>query len=173
VYLATGGGFADALAASAAAGSIAAPVLLVRPQATALDAATIALIKKLGATRIIIAGGRGVVSTAVESSAEGIAGVTEVIRLAGTNRYATAAALNAFAFGSAESAYIVSGLDFPDALAAAAAAGAKRAPLHLSNGICTPTPSLQHLVDTGVERVAFAGGTGVLKSTVTEFLTCG
>lgn len=173
VYLATGGGFADALAASAAAGSIAAPVLLVRPQATALDAATIDLIKKLGATRVIIAGGRGVVSEAVEASAKRTAGVTEVIRLGGIDRYATAAALNTFAFDSAESAYIASGLDFPDALAAAAAAGAKSAPLHLSNGICTPTTSLQHLVDTGVERVAFVGGAGVLKSTVTEFLTCG
>jgi putative cell wall-binding protein len=173
VFLATGGGFADALAASAAAGSLGAPVLLVPPAATAVPASTIERIVALGATRIVIAGGTGVVSAGVATSAASIPGVTEVVRLGGADRYATAAAINDFAFPAATTGFIASGRNFPDALAAAAAAGALDAPLHLSNGVCTYTPSLQHLVDTGVSRVAFAGGTGVLRSTVTEFLTCG
>ena len=64
-------------------------------------------------------------------------------------------------------------MNFPDALGAAAAAGAQGAPLHLSNGVCTHTPSLQHLVDSGVGSVKFIGSTVVLRSTVAEFLTCG
>lgn len=173
VFLATGGGFADALAASAAGGSLGAPVLLVPPGATEVPASTATLIAGLGATRVVIAGGTGVVSAGVATSAASIPGVTEVVRLGGADRYATAAAINDFAFPTAELGFIASGRDFPDALAAAAAAGALDAPLHLSNGVCTYTPSLQHLVDTGVSRVAFAGGSGVLRSTVTEFLTCG
>jgi len=173
VFLATGGGFADALAASAAAGSLAAPVLLVRPGEAELSAELRALIEEFGATRVVIAGGVGVISAGIADSAATVPGVTEVVRLGGADRYATAAALNAFAFPGASSGYIASGRNFPDALAAAAAAGALGAPLHLSNGTCTHTPSLQHLVDAGVQRVAFVGGTGVLTSTVTEFLTCG
>ena len=174
VYLATGDGYADALAASAAAGSMAAPVLLVSSSDTALSLELSTLIEEtLGATRIIIAGGTGVVSSGVQQSAAGIPGVTEVVRLGGADRYATAAALNDFAFDDAQDAFIVSGRDYPDALSAAAAAGAMNAPLHLSNGTCTFTPSLQHLVDSGVQRVAFVGGTGVIRSSVTEFLTCG
>ncbi len=173
VFVATGAGFADALAASAAAGSLGSPVLLVPPGATAVPPSTAALIETLGATRVIIAGGTGVVSAGVATSAAGIPGVIEVVRLGGADRYATAAAINDFAFPTAELGFIASGRDFPDALASAAAAGALDAPLHLSNGVCTYTPSLQHLVDTGVSRVAFAGGSGVLRSTVTEFLTCG
>lgn len=174
VFLATGGGFADALAASAAAGAIGAPVLLVKPGATSLDDATRSVIRALGATRIIIAGGTGVVSAGVQTSAQSLlTNASNVIRLGGSTRYATASQINAYVFQSASSAFIASGTDFPDALAAAAIAGAQGAPLHLSNGVCTPTASLQHLVDTGVSRVAFAGGSGVLRSTVTEFLTCG
>ena len=173
VFLATGGGFADALAASAAAGSFGSPVLLVPPGATTLDAATTATITGLGVTRIFIAGGDGVVSTGVEQAARALVGTDDVRRLGGSNRYATAAQINAYAFSSAETGFIASGLDFPDALAAAAIAGAQGAPLHLSNGTCTATSALQHLVDTGVTSVTFAGGTGVLKPTVTQFLTCG
>ena len=102
-----------------------------------------------------------------------LAGVTVVERLGGSNRFETAAIINDFAFPTAERAFIASGLDFPDALAAAAAAGNLGAPLHLSNGVCTYTPSLQHLIDAGVDRVSFTGGPNVLGSTVTEFLTCG
>lgn len=173
VFLATGAGFADALAASAAAGSMGAAVLLVRPSATALNDETRALIQSLGATRVIIAGGEGAVSNEVQQSAGTIPGVTSVVRFGGADRYATASLVNNFAFPTAQRGLIASGRDFPDALAAAAAAGALNAPLHLSNGTCTRTVSLQHLVDAGVTRVAFVGGTGVLGSTVTEFLTCG
>lgn len=173
VFLATGGGFADALAASAAAGSMGAPVLLVAPGARELDPATVELITALGATRIIVIGGTSVITPEVQSAAGAIAGVTVVERLGGSNRFETAAIINDFAFPTAERAFIASGLDFPDALAAAAAAGNLGAPLHLSNGVCTYTPSLQHLIDAGVDRVSFTGGPNVLGSTVTEFLTCG
>lgn len=173
VFLATGGGFADALAASAAAGSLGAPVLLVPPSARELDAATVELITALGATRIIVIGGTSVITPEVQAAASAITGVTVVERLGGSNRFETAALINEFAFPTADRAFIASGLDFPDALAAAAAAGHLGAPLHLSNGFCTFTPSLQHLIDAGVNQVSFTGGPNVLGATVTEFLTCG
>ena len=173
VFLATGGGFADALAASAAAGSLGAPVLLVPPGAMQLTDETVSEISRLGATRVIIAGGTAVVSADVEAQVAGIAGVTEVVRLGGADRWATSARINEFAFPAAQRSYVANGYAFPDALAAAAAAGALDAPLHLANGVCTSTRSLQQMVDAGVNRVIFTGGTNVLGSTVTEFLTCG
>ncbi|MGV3734094.1 MAG: cell wall-binding repeat-containing protein [Microcella sp.] len=172
-FIATGENFPDALAASAAAGYLSGPVLLVRSTQRAVDDATAAELARLGVSTVYIAGSTAVVTAELESSLRALPGVSTVERLQGRDRFATAAAVNARIFEAGTHGFIASGMNFPDALSAAAAAGAMGAPLHLSNGVCTPTASLQQLVDAGVTRVAFAGGTGVLRSTVTEFLTCG
>lgn len=172
-FIATGENFPDALAASAAAGSLGGPVVLVPSASQELTVEVRALLEGLGVSTIVIAGSELVVSAGVEASAGTLEGVTEVIRLSGRTRFDTASALNEYAFPAATIGYIASGMNFPDALGAAAAAGAQGAPLHLSNGVCTHTPSLQHLVDSGVGSVKFIGSTVVLRSTVAEFLTCG
>ena len=65
VYLATGSGFADALAGAALAGSEAAPIYLVRT--TCIPAAVLTKLDELAPTRIVLLGGTGVLSPAVES----------------------------------------------------------------------------------------------------------
>ncbi|MER3387421.1 MAG: cell wall-binding repeat-containing protein [Microcella pacifica] len=172
-FIATGENFPDALAASAAAGHLGGPVLLVSSAQAALDTRTVNLLTGLGVTTIAIAGSSAVVSIAMEQSLSRVPGVTTVVRLEGRDRFSTAVALNTYAFDKATTGYIASGWNFPDALGAAAAAGAIGAPVHLSNGVCTITPSLQHLVDAEVSTVRFIGSSAVLRSTVTEFLTCG
>lgn len=173
VFLASGATFADALAASAAAGHLGGPVLLVRGSASTLDAETRAVIEQLGAETIVIAGGTGVISGALEANAATVPGVTTVERRGGINRFETASLLNQYAFTDAPAGFIASGLDFPDALSAAAIAGAQGAPLALSNGVCTWVDSLNQFISFGVSSVTLAGGTGVLRASVGQYETCG
>lgn len=173
VFLASGANFPDALAASAAAGHLGGPVLLVPGGATAVDAATRTLIENLGATTIVIAGGTGVVSAQLEADARTIPGVTSLVRRGGINRFETAALLNEWAFTDANAGFIASGFDFPDALSAAAIAGAQGAPLALSNGVCTFVTTLDQFIDYEVTSVTLAGGTGVLGPSVGQYETCG
>jgi putative cell wall-binding protein len=173
VFLANGDDFPDALAASAAAGHLGGPVLLVPGDATALDAETRALIDELGASRIIIAGGTGVVSAAIAADAATVPGVTEVVRKGGSSRFETAALLNEYAFTDPAAGFIAYGFDFPDALSAAAVAGAQGAPLALSNGICTWVDTLTQFADAGVSQVTLMGGTGVLSTSVARYEACG
>src|SRR5690606_32730822 len=63
VYLATGTGFADALAGAALAGSQGAPLFVSQP--TCIPASVMDAIDDLGATRVVLLGGTGVLSTAV------------------------------------------------------------------------------------------------------------
>lgn len=173
VFLASGANFPDALSASAAAGHLGGPVLLVNGSASELDQESRALIESLGATTVVIAGGTGVISSAIESSVSTIPGVTSVVRRGGANRFETSSLLNQYAFADGEAGFIASGFDFPDALSAAAIAGAQGAPLALSNGVCTWVNSLDQFIAFEVSTVTLVGGTGVLGPSVGLYETCG
>lgn len=172
VYLATGEDFPDALSASAAAGANGGPVILVRGNQGSLDLETKTLIQQLGASVVNIAGGSAVVSSGIESSIWSIPGISNVNRLGGSQRYMTSENINNYAFSSARVAYVSTGENFPDGLAAAASAGINMAPLYLSNGSCLATSVLQKMVALGVTKVLIIGGTGVLSSSVSEFKAC-
>src|SRR5690606_23859047 len=64
VFVATGSNFPDALAAAPVAGLTGGPLLLVPP--TAAPPGVLAEITRLGADRIMVLGGTGVVSPAIE-----------------------------------------------------------------------------------------------------------
>ena len=66
VYLASGTGFADALAGAPAAGMQAGPVLLVTP--TSIPAVVAAELTRLHPARIVILGGIGAISAAVQTA---------------------------------------------------------------------------------------------------------
>ena len=131
VYLATSEDFADALAGAAAAAFEGAPMLL-----TARDhvpAPTADALTALAPERVVVLGGVDAVSQAVVQEVEAMAGV-DVERLAGADRFETAAAVVAATWpGAASSAYVATGLAFPDALAGAAAAATGMPPS------CSPT----------------------------------
>ena len=92
------------------------------------NARTAAELARLMPARIVILGGSGVVGDIVVGllspyTSEG------VYRYSGPDRYATAAAISANVFSpGVPVAYVATGLNFPDALAGAAAAGALGAP---------------------------------------------
>src|SRR5690606_1233581 len=100
--IATGRMFPDALAASGAAGSRKAPVVLVDGAKASVPPATVAVLAKLRVKTISIAGANGAVSAGIQNQLTN-AGYT-VTRYGGASRYETAASLNQayFAPGSAQ-----------------------------------------------------------------------
>ncbi|MBA4246783.1 MAG: hypothetical protein C0444_00595 [Microbacterium sp.] len=171
MYLATGRNYPDALAAAAAAGSVGAPVMLVDGALSALDGATLQLIAARDVDQVLIAGGVGVVSSAIEQQLAGLGYAVQ--RLAGADRYATAVAINTFAFPTATRAFVATGVGFADALAGAVYAGIERAPLYSSSPFCLPRGTRVDIVERlRAERVTLLGGSGVLGPLVQELQSC-
>jgi subtilisin family serine protease len=87
-------------------------------------------------------------------------------RLAGADRYATAAKV-ASAFPTAVPvAYVASGDSFPDALAGAALAGSQDAPVLLTAARSLPAATASALDRLAPERIVVLGGTGAVSSSV-------
>lgn len=172
VFLATGSNFPDALAISGAAGSLGGPVLLVPEGARTLDAATLQLLKQLGTTSIIVAGSSAAISSQYVDSVKAATGIGTITRLGGDDRFRTSTAINEYAFPAAQQAFLANGFDFPDALSAAAIAGAFDAPLHLSPQSCIPASALGHMASARVDRISLVGGPSVLGTGVAELRSC-
>lgn len=115
VFLASGEGYADALAASPLAGTLAAPILLTPKDL--LPDRDVAEIERLGAKTVIIVGGDAAVGAPVAERLSRVPGI-EVRRIAGTDRFATAVAM-ARHLASPRTVYLVNGMSPADALAVA------------------------------------------------------
>jgi subtilisin family serine protease len=156
-YVASGQAFPDALAGAALAGSAGQPILLTAPGA--LPTATAARLSTLRPGRIVVLGGTGSVSNAVRDQLRDYTAGT-VTRIFGADRYGTAAAV-ASKFGTGvPAAYVANGLGFPDALAGAALAGSKGAPVLLTARTSVPTATRDALRALDPGEVVVLGGTG-------------
>ncbi len=91
---------------------------------------------------------------------------TNVVRQSGADRFATAAAVSKAAFGSASTVYVAFGFDFPDALGAAAAAGADNAPVLLVAKDSVPAATGKELARLGPSQIVVVGGAGVISNKV-------
>ncbi|MHB1472341.1 MAG: cell wall-binding repeat-containing protein [Dermatophilaceae bacterium] len=124
VLLASGEDFPDALALGPVAYQKTFPLILTRGKV--LGATEMSQLADFNPTNVIIAGGVGVVSAAIETSLRA-QGYT-VVRLAGQDRSQTAAAVATWATATpgfvSGTTYIARGDDFADALAAGPVAGA-------------------------------------------------
>jgi len=168
VYVATGLDFPDALAGAAVAGPQGGPILLV--SVDAIPAVTAAELTRLRPQQIMILGGTGVVSDAV-ASALGDYTSGAVTRLAGRDRYATAAAVGAATFVPGVSVvYVATGLNFPDALAGAAVAGFQDGPVLLVSTNAIPTVTAIELARLKPMRIVILGGSGVVSDAVASTL---
>ena len=166
VYLTTGANYPDALSAAPAAAAADAPLLLT-PAAT-LPPAVRAELVRLKPTSVVILGGAAIVSDAVSAAVASLG--ANVTRIAGTDRYDTSRRVAEYAFPQAPTAYIATGADYPDALAASAAAGAIGAPVVLVDGkkpaLSAPTVTALASVTTAV----IAGGTAIVSSGIENAL---
>lgn len=160
--VANGYGFADALAGSTLAGAVGGPLLLTRPDR--LTDAVRAEIARLGVKRVYVLGGAAAVSSGVARSIDRISGVA-VTRVAGRDRYATAAAVArkadaVHAGGSARVAFLASGTKFPDALSASPMAASAVAPILLTrpDGLSSAAKAALRDPALGITDVVIVGG---------------
>jgi len=124
IVIVNGLNFPDALAADPLASRTSAPILMVTQNS--IPPETRAELERLNPLTITIVGGTGVVSSAVQSQLEQlVADPTDVIRLAGENRYDTSRALVRAMQADAPitELFVATRLNFPDALAAVPVAG--------------------------------------------------
>jgi glucose/arabinose dehydrogenase len=159
LFIASGTSSADALTAS----SLRSPVLLVPP--TSLPADVAAEIDRLQPDLIRVVGGSAVVSDAVlEQLRSHTTG--EVRRIAGPDRYATAAALSAATYTNEDMVIIASGENQPDALSA----GAVGLPILLvpRNGV--PQAVRDELARLPVKHLIVVGGTAAISDATAQQL---
>jgi putative cell wall-binding protein len=156
-FVASGVQFADALAGGAAAAVAVAPLLLTPPDS--LPQAVGDQLARLLAPETLVLGGPGAVGDDVVGAID--ARVDEVRRLAGNDRYETAAAIADDRFPTATSTVMATGADFPDALAAAPLARHTNGPILLTS-TCEPAATEGYLRAHDWADVTVVGGSGVV-----------
>lgn len=155
VYVATGRDYPDALAGAARAGREGAPVLLVEP--TSIPGPTQLELTRLQPQSIVVLGGDRAVSGAVQADLRDYTSGS-VSRVAGLDRYRTAAMISADLEPGVDTAYVATGLDYPDALAAAARAGAVDSAVLLVRQDSVPGATANELERLDPDRIVVLGG---------------
>jgi putative cell wall-binding protein len=171
VLIATGAGFADALAGGAVGATTSSPVLLVSRDA--LPAETAAALRQLQPRNIAVLGGTGVVADAVVAALRPFAVGGGVNRLSGEDRYATAARLAQVFWPQTTSVvYLATGRNFPDALSGVPAAGRDAAPLLLVEPGCMPAATKREIDRLRPTTVVVLGGTSTVSSAAASSIVC-
>ena len=171
VILVNGEYFPDALAISAYAGYTETPILLTNnralPEVTKNKLQSFRALSgadNYGTIKTIIVGGEAAVPTAT------VANVSIIERLAGWDRYLTAARVYKFAQGVlvANTNYLVTAENFPDALVSGALAAKQQAQILMSKSVSLPpvTYSVLSTSATMVRMIVIIGGTGAVSSQV-------
>lgn len=169
VFLARGDNYADALAGVPLAYALDAPVLLSKtgqlPESTRQE------LIRLEAKTVYILGGAGAISPEVEAALADDMGLA-VVRISGANRYSTAAEIARYLGqqSASDTAVVVYGNNFPDALAAAPFAAAKGMPILLSQVNVLPQETQAALQELGISKTIVAGGSGVISDAVFQQL---
>jgi putative cell wall-binding protein len=167
VFVASGQEYADALTAAARAGSERGAVLLT--QGTHLPAATREALTRLQPGQVILVGGTRRITDDVLRDLRGYS--PDVRRISGEDRYGTAAELARLDGLAADgTVYVATGADFPDALAAAAQAGQRDAPVLLVKRDAVPRVTASVLAELAPQRVVVAGGSRSVSDTVLQEL---
>lgn len=168
-YVATGSSYPDALAGGPAAARGGGPMLLTTRDA--LPGATAAELERLRPAKIVVLGGTNAVSGAVAARLAGYATTGVVERLAGTDRYATAAAVSRATFATGVPvAYVATGTSFPDALSGGVAAGRQQGPVLLVSPASVPAATRAELDRLDPGRIVVLGGTNAVSPAVASAL---
>ncbi len=167
VFVATGSDFPDAVAAGSPAALADAPILLVLKDV--VPSATKSELSRLKPTTIFVVGGEAVVSASVASQLDAYASGS-VVRLAGTDRFKTAAAISKARFPTASTVYVAIAFNFPDALAGSVAAALDNAPVLLVGKDTVPSATTGELNRLSPNKIVILGGTGVVSPSVESAL---
>ncbi|MGD8168801.1 cell wall-binding repeat-containing protein [Herbiconiux sp. P16] len=167
--VATGRDFPDALSAGAVAGAVGVPVVLVDGTASAADGLTTGLLRSLGVDVVTIVGGPLSVSTGIQNT---ILPDAWVSRVSGANRYEVSINITEFGGPDYSTAYLVTGSNFPDALAGGVLAAKTRSPMFVVPSDCVPQRVLALLAKNGTKNVVLLGGPASLGSAVATLTAC-
>ncbi|WP_342590071.1 cell wall-binding repeat-containing protein [Bifidobacterium colobi] len=175
VVIASGETYPDALSASALAGALDAPVLLSQPDALRDDLAD--RIRSLGASKAVLIGGEGALSSTLESQVRNLVSSHSVYRFGGETRYDTslsilrdAPAKLGISWSKDKTAIIVSGESPYDALSISSLAWKKKQPIVLTGLDGLETRTLNVLHKEGFKSALLIGGKGVVPITVEQQL---
>jgi putative cell wall-binding protein len=160
VYLAGGEAPSDSLTAGALAGSQGAP-LLITP-GDRLDSRIATQLDRLDPSEVVVVGGSAAVSDAVAAQAASYATNKTAVRVAGADRFATAAAVARRFDPVGDDVYVASGSGNDDAMVAAAAAGHHDAPLLLTNSENVPEATGTALAALQPSTLFVVGGTSAV-----------
>lgn len=160
VYLSRGDSQADAVAGGKLPGG---PLLLVNDSPTVQKNVAEA-IAKLKATKVVVLGGTGAVS---DDAVKAVAGKATVTRLAGANRFETAAEISKNLFPSGKTSakvYLANGITLVDALVGGTMTDG--APILLTDGSGTlPAATLNEIKRLKPSEVVALGGEGAVRPT--------
>ena len=161
VILARGDDFADALCAGPLASKYNAPILMTKPKE--LDQSTLAEIKRLGVEHVIITGGTGAVSSSIEKTLKD-AGIKDVTRLSGSNRYETSVKIAQEL--SSTKAVLATGENYPDALSISVAASKLGMPILLTSKNKLPDQVKEYITTKKISKTYVIGGEGAICSAI-------
>ncbi len=162
VFIASGTNFPDAIAGSPLIGANQGALLLVSK--FSIPAETRNALRLLRPTQIIVLGGTGAVSTSVQSRlGEYTSG--SVTRISGADRYATAVAISE-RYDSEGTVFIVSGTNYPDALALGPLARALRGAILLVERDTIPDAVRQELQRLRPHSIRIVGGGSAVSAEV-------
>ena len=181
--LVNGSSYADALSAAALAGTKQGSIILLPPDGTISATATA---RMAAATNITIVGGYSALPATVETTMKTLRAAATISRIAGADRYATAAAVaqniltaNIAAVNGKKSAFLASGTSFADAVIAAP--GAYAGPTNSASTAVVPimltaTDSLSAATQAqmsllGIKQVFVLGGTAVVSAATAAEVT--
>ena len=163
VFVVNGTTFPDALGAGAAANRAESALLLVKKWN--IPSETTQALDSISPDKVVIVGGKAVVSSSVESTLRTRYGNVE--RVAGLDRYSTAVALSQYQFpGRSNAAIVVTGTGFVDALASAPLAYAKGAPVLLVPTDKAPSSVINELKRLDPSAIYIIGGTAAVSTSI-------
>jgi putative cell wall-binding protein len=179
VVIARSDDYADALAGAVLASVAALPgtspdgttnVPLLLTTSKQLSPQTAAEIKRLGATTAYVLGLQSAISDDTANALSSQAGITNVVRVGGADRFATAAAIKAkvelLTGKSADSVYVVNGNGFADAMSVAPLAARQGRPILLATSGQLPADTAEALA--GVDTATIVGGPAAVSSSVSD-----
>lgn len=174
VVLASGENWPDALSAAGLAGAIDCPLLLVRKDS--IPDETYQEIVRLGATSFMLVGGTAAVSEDVFETFQLDFGEFAIQRVAGSNRYQTAARVAGWVYDMTEMspfnstwsgmALVVSGENYADALAATPLSAARHMPILLTRQASLPSETASELSEDIYESAIIIGGEAAVSAGV-------
>lgn len=172
VFLATGANYPDAVAASPLAFSGQWPILLT--SSASLPTAVDTCLGDLSVSRVVVLGGEGAVSAAIETALKADYGDGSVVRLSGPTRYATAARVADWGVGEAGLGWdgigIASGVSYADALCGGVLLG-RSGSVMLLNPRDVVDPAVRDTLTAHafeIDSCTIVGGAGAISPAVVE-----